>query len=97
MTEAEFIQQVIELAHWMHWRVAHFRPARTERGWRTPMSGDTGFPDLVLARRGRVIFAELKVGRNKMSSAQIEWAEQIGGEFYLWYPEQLPEIQEVLK
>lgn len=61
------------------------------------MSGDTGFPDLVLARHGRVIFAELKVGRNKMTTAQTEWAEQIGDEFYLWYPDDLPRIQEVLK
>jgi hypothetical protein len=46
---------------WLH---VHFRPAKTERGWRTPGSGEllAGWPDLTLVhvRKRRLIFAELK-------------------------------------
>jgi hypothetical protein len=46
------------------WRAAHFRPARTAKGWRTPVAADgAGFPDLVLVRRTRIVAAELKSGR----------------------------------
>jgi hypothetical protein len=97
MTEAQFTETVIELAKLRGWRVAHFRPARTSRGWRTPMMGDVGFPDLVLARKGEVIFAELKVGNNKMSAAQVAWADQIMS-VRLWRPEHLQhEIPEALR
>lgn len=56
------------------WRVAHFRPAQTGRGWRTPVAADgAGFPDLVLLRGGQLLIRELKAGRNTTSEAQDEW------------------------
>lgn len=73
MTEAELQNAVIDLAHLLHWRVAHFRPARTETGWRTPMQGDRGFPDLVLANGDLVVFAELKSDRGQVTDDQREW------------------------
>ncbi len=52
MSEAEW-QDACHLDRRLyHWRIAHFRPAKTEKGWRTPMTGDVGFPDLVIARWG---------------------------------------------
>jgi hypothetical protein len=53
---------VIDLPHLLGWRAAHFRPARTATGWRTPVAADgAGFPDLVPAKSGLpVIFAETK-------------------------------------
>src|SRR4051794_27414866 len=58
--EAVFQDQVIEIAHIYRWRVAHFRPAQTSRGWRTPVAADgMGFPDLVLIRQPEMIIAEL--------------------------------------
>lgn len=77
LTEAEFTRQVIDLAHARGWLVMHQRPARTSKGWRTAISGDIGFPDLVMVRDGRLVFAELKVGKNKMSAAQERWIEQL--------------------
>lgn len=69
------------------WRVAHFRPARTERGWRTPVAADgAGFPDLVLVRE-RLVFAELKAGRGKLRPEQVEWRDRLlgsGCEWHLW-------------
>jgi hypothetical protein len=91
VSEAQFTSAVIELAKYRQWMVCHFRPARTARGWRTAIEGDKGFPDLVMARKGRVIFAELKVGRGKMSAEQEAWSSELNGEFYLWYPADIRE------
>lgn len=103
MTEAQFQQQVTELAEWRGWGWAHFRPARTEKGWRTPVSGPLGggHADLLLVR-DRVVFAELKRGpREKRQTplAQrgfLEVVRRAGGEAYLWEPADWPEIERVL-
>lgn len=90
MTEAQLQDAVIACARLFGWRVAHFRPAQTARGWRTPVEADgKGFPDLVLARRGELIFAELKSDRGRLSDEQAMWMhalEGIGRRFYLWTP-----------
>lgn len=97
LSERELQQRIIDLAQLCGWRVAHFRPARTDKGWRTPMQGNKGFPDLVLARRGEVIIAELKSDKGKMSADQEEWATAIGARFVLWRPRDWNEIQSILK
>lgn len=73
-TEQHFTDDVIEFARKHGWRVAHFRPGRTAKGWRTAVQGDgKGWPDLV-AIRGRVmIVAELKAGKNKTTAEQEAW------------------------
>ena len=77
LLEDDFKDNVIDLAHMLGWRVAHFRPAQTKHGWRTPMQGDKGFPDLVLAKRGRVVFAELKSRTGKPSEDQRDWLGEL--------------------
>jgi len=52
MTEQQLLDAIVQAAKLHGWMVAHFRPALTAKGWRTPMQGDPGFPDLVLARKG---------------------------------------------
>lgn len=97
VTEAEFTNSVIALAQLRGWKVAHFRPARTIRGWRTAVQGDIGFPDLVLARNGVVIFAELKTDKGKIRPEQEEWHQQIGT-VYVWRPGDIrTEILDVLR
>ena len=97
MSEAQFTSAVIELAMYRGWMVCHFRPARTARGWRTPIEGHKGFPDLVMARDGKVIYAELKVGRNKLRPDQELWATALP-DLYVWTPAQLrDEIPDVLR
>jgi len=87
LTEKELTQAVIEMARAFGWRIAHFRSVETKRrGWQTPFAGDgKGFPDLCCVR-DRVVFIELKVGKNKAEPEQQVWAEKIGrstGEYYL--------------
>jgi hypothetical protein len=67
MTEIELQRLIVGkdgLAGTLGWDHVHFRPAMTEKGWRTSASGTmaAGWPDLVLvrARDRRLIFAELK-------------------------------------
>ncbi len=77
ISESEFMAQVIAYAKLRRWRVAHFRAARTERGWRTPVQGDgKGFPDLVLVRE-RVLWLELKTEKGKTSQEQNEWLSSL--------------------
>jgi hypothetical protein len=75
--EAELLDQTVELAMHCKWAVCHFRPARTRSGWRTAIQGHIGFPDLVLARAGVVLFRELKGARGRPSSEQRDWGRQI--------------------
>lgn len=84
--EEQFTRQVIQLAKLFRWFCWHQRPARTAKGWRSAGSGDVGCPDLLLARRGRVILAELKAERGKLGPGQREWAEAIGADYRLWKP-----------
>jgi len=99
-TEEQFQQQVIDLARFLGYRVAHFRPAKTDKGWRTPVSADgKGFPDLFLVRPGRLIVAEIKSETGKLSPEQEAWLEAIdagGGEAYCWRPSEWDNIVEVL-
>jgi hypothetical protein len=73
MSEEQLQRAIIKAAKLHGWRVAHFRAARTEKGWRTPVEGDPGFPDLVLARRGDVFFIECKSEKGRVSPEQKAW------------------------
>ena len=102
-TEAEFMGQIIEMAQLRGWRVHHTRPAWTGKGWRTPIQGDPGFPDLVLVRkRGnvRVIFAELKSDKGRLAEDQGEWIRLLEGckgvETYIWKPGMWEDILAIL-
>jgi len=102
-TEDDFLSWIIDYAHLRGWLVAHFRPAKTDKGWRTAVSADgKGFPDLVMARRGIVIFAEAKSADGLISPEQIAWNKELNGEGYfpksfIWRPVDRDEIQEVLR
>lgn len=50
---------------------------------------EKGFPDLTIVLHGRVIFAELKSEKGKVSLAQEKWLDELdvaGAEVYLWRP-----------
>ena len=85
MTEKAFMASVIELATLCRWRCYHAFDSRRS---------SPGYPDLTLAKSGRVIHVELKTERGRVSSAQREWLEALGGE--LWRPSDWPTIEATL-
>ena len=101
-SHAEFIDQIVQLAHLLGWSVALFRKARTKHGWVTPVGADgVGWLDLVLERE-RLIFAEVKVPPDKATPEQLEWCERhvaAGQEWYIWtWSERwLDQITEILR
>jgi VRR-NUC domain len=89
MTEAQLMAAVIDLAHVYGWKCAHFRPAQTSKGWRTPVGADgKGFPDLVLAKPHALFFVELKAENGRLTAEQEAWGTVLGysADWYVWYP-----------
>jgi hypothetical protein len=90
MTERELQDAIIDMAKLLGWRVMHQRPGRTVDGWRTAIQGHAGFPDLVLLRPPRLIFAELKSKRGNPDFQQATWLNGLetvaGVETFLWRP-----------
>lgn len=74
-TEREYESTLIEAAKLSGWLVHAERPAQSNRGWRTPIRGHAGFPDLVLVHpaAGRVLVVELKRRPNKPTPDQASW------------------------
>jgi hypothetical protein len=50
------------------------------------VQGDVGAPDLLLARGGVVLLAELKADRGRLGPGQREWLAEAGGHGRLWRP-----------
>ena len=101
MTEAQWQGRVLDLAKLCGWRVAHFRPARTAAGWRTPVEADgVGYPDLTMVREGRLIVAELKSEAGRVTPEQRQWLAELssvpGLEVFLWRPSDWPDVQRLL-
>jgi len=111
ITEEQFSQQVEDLLNIGGWRWCHFRPAQTEKGWRTALSGHKGFPDYIATRDSRLLIFELKSVRGKLSPDQEAWLESLRGcrraylrsgetlffEVYLWRPKDFDEIVQILE
>ena len=90
-SERSFMGQVVAYARLMGWRCYHTYDSRRS---------DAGFPDLVLVRRPRVIFAELKSDRGKLTDDQRAWLEALDGcsvERYIWRPSDWPKVERILK
>ena len=90
LTGAELQAAIVDAARYLGWRVAHFRPALTQHGWRTAVAADgKGYPDLTLVRE-RVVFAEVKGTGDRLRAYQRAWLEALdaaGAEAYVWTPE----------
>lgn len=99
MTEADLQAAVTDHAQLMGWAIFHARPARTTTGWATPVQYQgAGFPDLVLVRE-RVVWAELKSQRGRLSADQQTWQARLraaGCEHYVWRPGDWPDIEIIL-
>jgi hypothetical protein len=78
-SEADLQAMLVRAAMLRGWMVAHFRPAPSSRGWRTPVEGNAGFPDLVLARDGVVFAWELKGQGGRPTLEQTAWLGALDG------------------
>jgi hypothetical protein len=75
-TGSKLQEQIIDYAHIYGWTVAHFRPAMTKYGYRTPVSADgKGWPDLFLIKPPRIVVFECKSQYEKTSPEQDKWLE----------------------
>ena len=95
ISEATLAQCVNDIAKHYQWRKYHTRDSRRS---------DKGFPDLVLVRGKRVIWAELKTMDGRITPEQREWLNDLthaGQEVYVWRPDGLrrpnPYIYRILK
>lgn len=74
-------REVLKLARLTGWLCYHTFDSRKSQA---------GFPDLVLVRPPRIVFAELKRQTGPVSVGQADWLDRIarchGAESYLWRP-----------
>ena len=93
--EDDFLAAVTELATLTGWLVYHTYDSRRSQA---------GFPDLVLARADRLIFAELKTNKGVIRAAQVTWLDTLGAvahdqpnvSVYLWRPKDWAGIEKIL-
>ena len=93
MTERELQNAVLELAGYLDWITYHTHDSRRS---------NPGFPDLCMVRCGRLVFAELKSERGKLTNDQRSWIVELvraDVETYLWRPSDWTDgtIEAVLK
>lgn len=90
VSEKSFMATVTAFAKLYGWKVFHvYNSQRSE----------PGFPDLVMVRLDRVVFAELKTDTGKVTTSQQEWLDLLKRtptEVYLWRPRDWPQIERVL-
>jgi hypothetical protein len=99
--ERDFGTQIEHLLDLFGWTWKHDEPAVRQSGqWATSFRGDKGFPDYVATRDGRLIFAEIKNERGRLTGSQADWLDVLGktsAEVYLWRPDDLHTIKELLR
>jgi VRR-NUC domain len=91
-TEKQFQASVVEVARLHRWRVYHTHDSRRS---------EPGFPDLVMVRRRRIVFAELKAEKGRVTDTQREWIGALrmasACEVYVWRPSDWDEIMRRLR
>jgi len=90
VSEADFMQTVIDYARKRGWKVFHCFDSR---------KSEAGFPDLVLVR-DCVLYAECKTETGKTTADQDAWIEVLtaaGQTVFLWRPSDWPEIVRILQ
>ena len=90
LDEKAFQAQVVALARTLGWMVYHpFDSRRSARG----------YPDLTLVKDGRLIYAELKTERGRLTDDQRGWLDALRetpAEVYLWRPSDWDSIERTL-
>lgn len=90
-SEASLQRAIIDLARATGWLVYHTHDSRHSA---------KGFPDLVLLRGDRVIFAELKTDVGRLTAEQLRWLdalEEAGCRTRVWRPADWDQIATELR
>jgi hypothetical protein len=92
ITERAWMAQVRELAGLYGWRTYHpWLSVHSQPGW----------PDLALVKAPRLILAELKSDKGRLTVHQKEWIEVLGQcdeiEAVVWRPEDLETVNRLLR
>jgi hypothetical protein len=92
MTKREWTRLVKDTADQFGWERYH-----THRSDFSP----AGYPDETLCRPPRLVFAELKSDKGKVSPAQLHWLDLLaqvpGVEAYLWRPADFDHMVRILR
>lgn len=87
VSEDVFKDAVLRQALAFGWMRFHPLPAMNSRGrYATFQQGEKGYPDLTLARKGVVIFRELKSNTGVLTAEQKAWGEELGDLWGVWRP-----------
>ena len=80
--EASFQSTLMDFLALHGWRRQHSKRVLTVKGIRTPIAGDKGFMDLVVAQAGRMAFLELKKDSAKpshLTDDELAWLNAAAG------------------
>jgi hypothetical protein len=102
VSEESFQSSVIHFAILNGWYVHAERPAMSSKGYRTPIQGKPGWPDVVLCHPGKKKFYifELKSNTGRLSVEQQKWIKALnicGIKCQVFWPSDWPEIEQILK
>jgi hypothetical protein len=95
--ERDWQKQVYSVAKLYGWATYHPPDVDPRRVGGVPY--EKGWPDLTLAKPGRVLFVELKAHGNYPSAEQRKWLallDAAGLEVGVWWPKDLPTVTRVL-
>ena len=100
--EKDFAKQVEGVLNLFGWLWKHDLPAVRQSGhWSTAYKGASGFPDYIAVRGDRVVCAEIKNEKGRVSKDQKIWIDALKGsdkvEVYVWRPNDLEQIIEILR
>jgi hypothetical protein len=102
VSEADWQRTVVETAEALGWVVCHTRRSfgGMGQGWVTATTLK-GWPDLVLIRPPRLVFAELKKESGRLTDDQRRVLELLskcdGAETHVWRPSDWHEVAAVLR
>jgi VRR-NUC domain-containing protein len=88
--EDDLLTAVLDAARALGWLAYHVR-----RSDRALQQGDPGFPDVILARGGRVLALELKAQGGRVAAEQWVWIHALDGatvDARVIYPSDLDEL-----
>ena len=96
ISEKEFMKLITDYAREHNWKFHHCNDMSRCSGDLDGRYSGRGFADLVMARNGEIIVAELKSENGSISKAQMEWIREYPAT-EIWRPSMAGYIMERLR